>query len=174
MDSDWGLTGHNTINSEIASFNAATGGNCILHAYEGGYSSAGSSNQLQGEWYGLSHDVRYLPVWRIYEKDFFALIQQIGYKEFTIYAHTLYWYYQNCWNVYTWMMQQPGIGDGSDGKFDNRTCLFTSQYPGYTAKASNVNQDELCDSVRGQAFNEWMAAFETTAAPGGAAMTMGF
>ena len=74
-------------------------------------------------------DIRYMPVWRIYEKDYFGVGATNGRKVFHVYSFSLYYFYQNCWNIYTWPYQDRGLGDGSDGKADNRKLL---QIPGYT------------------------------------------
>ena len=159
-------------NNAIASYNAATGNNCVLIGYEGGSSTGApdgcggsvglgvSSNPgVSSNGYGnvvvrWNHDIYYDPVWRIYEKDLYAWMQHWGYKDFAMYAHSFYTGYQTVWGVYHWAYQLPGKGDGSDGRFNNRTCLAT---PGQThSKASTVNQDQLCVSVRGQANIEWM------------------
>ena len=121
--------------SQIASYNASTGYNCIFYSYEGGYAygcSTGSSGPAGTNlWYNwqATADIRYMPVWRIYEKDYFAWVQTNGWKVFHVYSFSLYYFYQNCWNIYTWPYQDRGLGDGSDGKADNRKLL---QIPGYT------------------------------------------
>lgn len=121
--------------SAINSYNIATGNNCVLYSYEGGYSTGCSTNSYgpMGSNYFYSNmvssDVRYMPVWRIYEKDFYAMIQENGYSVMHTYAYSLYTYYQNKWMIYAWPNQKPGKGDGSDGLTDNRLFLNT---PGYT------------------------------------------
>ena len=159
----------------ITSYNAWLDANfpgtrhCILVGYEGGYStgapdtcttcSSGVNEGMGGNGYGnicpyLNHDIKYDPVWRIYEKDFYALLQRLGFTDVNIYAECLYYFYQYAWSIYSWSAQQPGKGDGSDGKANNRLCLATPGYP--YSKASTTNQDQQNVSVRGQAFLEWM------------------
>ena len=122
----------------IASYNTATGYNCKLYGYEGGYSSGCASGAYgptgNNFWFSwcVSMDVRYLPVWRIYEKDFYALCQTAGYEAVETYAESLYYFYSSCWNIYTWINQLPGLGDGTDGRFDNRTCMQTLGLTGPT------------------------------------------
>ena len=127
-----------TLVPQIAAYNATTGYNCILYSYEGGYAIGCPQNAYgptnDNGWYNwqMSADIRYMPVWRIYEKDFFAYCQTSGWQTLNIYALSLYYLYQNCWNIYTWPYQTMGIGDGSDGKQDNRKILQTPGYNGPT------------------------------------------
>ena len=124
----------------IDSYNTATGYDCQLYGYEGGYSygapnvvtPAGPTGNNLWFNYQASFDVRYLPVWRIYEKDFYAFCQTAGYVMVNTYAESLYYFYGNCWNIYTWINQIPGLGDGTDGKFDNRTSMQTPCLTGPT------------------------------------------
>jgi len=157
----------------LASFNAATGFNAKLHGYEAGYDTACSKNSYGVPTpYGYScffynwrvaSDVRYLPVWRIYYKDYFAQCQLGGYQAVCIATIYNYEYAQDCWSIYTWMNQIPGKGDGSDGKFDNRTCMqtllltgptfFTAGYVGPGAGTlSIVNGSNTCMFSVSQSF----------------------
>ena len=129
-------------NSIMATYNNATGYNCKIYGYEGGYQTGSSVNSSGPKnangWYNwrLSSDIRYLPVWRIYEKDFFAMCQTGGYTTLSLYAMYLYPSYQSCWEVMGWIGQQLGTGDGTDGKFDNRKAMQTAGLSGpyfYTA-----------------------------------------
>ncbi len=128
----------NTLNPQIAAYNEASGCNCVLYSYENGYSTGCSTNAAGptggNGWFNwqASADIRYLPVWRIYEKDFFAWMQTNGYNTVHVYSFSLYYSYQNCWNIYAWINQQLGMGDGSDGKADNRKYLQTPGYSGPT------------------------------------------
>ena len=137
--------------ADIAAYNAATGGNCFLYAYEGGWGGppAGINNSTT-----LSHDIVYDPNWLIIEQDMFALWQNAGFVNVNIYSYDIYYYGSANWGVYHGPGQLPGRGDGSDGKANNRLCLAT---PGFEySKAATTNQDQFCVSVRGQAFLEWM------------------
>ena len=129
-------------NSLMATYNNATGYNCKIYGYEGGYSAGASADPVAltsaNGWYNwrLSSDIRYLPVWRIYEKDYYALCQTGGYTTMNLYSLYLYPSYQYCWEVQGWIGQKLGIGDGTDGKFDNRKAMQTAGLSGpnfYTA-----------------------------------------
>ena len=142
---------------------------CILCSYECGYSdgapdgcttcSSGMNLGMGGSGFGnicpdLNHDISYDPVWRIYEKDFYTLLQSYGFTDINVQSYVMYYFYETAWGIYVWAAQQQGKGDGSDGKANNRLCLAT---PGYAnSKASTTNQDQQNVSVRGQAFLEWM------------------
>ena len=153
----------------ITSYNAWLDANfpgtrhCILVGYEGGYStgapdtcttcSSGVNEGMGGNGYGnicpyLNHDIKYDPVWRIYEKDFYALLQRLGFRDVNIYADCLYYFYQYAWSIYSWSAQQPGKGDGSDGKANNRLCLAT---PGYPYSKASDNQPGSTERVSARA-----------------------
>ena len=102
----------------------------------------------------LNHDIQYDPVWRIYEKDYFALLQNLGFSNINNQSIIIYYFYEMAWGTFYWGAQPTGKGDGSDGKANNRHCLATPGYP-YT-KAATTNQDATNVSVRGQALAEWM------------------
>ena len=142
---------------------------CILVGYEAGYGngapnecvtcSSGVNDGMCGNGYGnicpaLNRDISYDPVWRIYEKDFYALMQILGFTDVNIQSIITYYFYQSVWDMQTWGWQPHGKGDGSDGKANNRHCLCTPGYP--ASKASTTNQDAQNLSVRTQAFSEWM------------------
>ena len=142
---------------------------CILVGYEAGYGngapnecvtcSSGVNEGMGGNGYGnictaLNHDIPYDPVWRIYEKDYYALMQTLGFTDVNIQSIIAYYFYQSAWGMQTWGWQPHGKGDGSDGKANNRHCLCTPGYP--ASKASTTNQDAQNVSVRTQAFSEWM------------------
>ena len=126
----------------LATYHNLTGYTCKIYGYEAGYQS-GSSYISYGPlsrngWfnYWLSSDIRYLPVWRIYEKDFYAMCQVGGYTTLNLYSLYLYPYGPNQWNVVSCFTQVPGKGDGSDGKFDNRKVLEVSDLTGPVYKTA--------------------------------------
>ncbi len=161
-------------NSAIASYNTATGNNCQLIGYEGGY-AAGAPNDctsslipgMSAYGYGnvvpcWNHDIEFDPVWRIYEKDYYAWLQNNGFTGFATYSHSLYYFYQSCWGAYKYVGMPYGKGDGSDGKANNRHCLCS---PGFTySKSANTCQTANVVSVRGQAHVEWMGGIGLTTA----------
>ena len=153
-------------NGVIYAYNQATGNNCTLIGYEGGYQTGCPSDDP-----ARNHDIEKDPVWRIYEKDYYAWLQQYGFTGCATYAHSLYYYAANCWGVYKFIGQQPGLGDGSDGKANNRDCLCSPEFT--ESKSATTNQDANTVSVRGQAHLEWMADIETATLAGPSSGTLG-
>ena len=135
---------------------------CILIGYESGYTNGSPPTQTtcsngytaSNIYYYTDHDISYDPVWRIYEKDYYALIQSLGFTDCHIQSVVGYYFQSYAWGMQTWGWQPHGKGDGSDGKANNRLCLATPGYP--HSKASTTNQDQQNVSVRVQAFLEWM------------------
>jgi hypothetical protein len=100
-------------------------------------------------------DICYNPQFRQCTLDFFAFCQK-WIRHGNSYAFDLPTGEGTMWCTYHWQGQQPGVGDGSDGKADNRLCLA---YPGQPhTKATTTSQDATNVSVRGQAFLDWMKA----------------
>jgi hypothetical protein len=143
----------------IAQYNATpaspnyngTAGTCFLYGYEAGFGAPpdGINNGAT-----ISHDIVYDPDWLIIEQDFYALLQTSGFVNANLYSYDIYYYGTANWGLYHSPYQPYGIGDGSDGKANNRLCLAT---PGFThTKAAATNQDQQNVSVRGQAFLDWM------------------
>jgi hypothetical protein len=98
-------------------------------------------------------DLVYNPQFRQCTLDFFAFCQK-WVKGGNTYSYGMPTGETQQWVVYHWQGQQPGKGDGSDGKSDNRLCLA---YPGQPhTKATTTSQDLQNVSVRGQAFLDWM------------------
>ncbi|MGO9815803.1 MAG: beta strand repeat-containing protein [Isosphaeraceae bacterium] len=143
----------------IAQYNATpaspnyngTAGTCFLYGYEAGFGAPpnGINNGAT-----ISHDIVYDPDWLIIEQDFYALLQASKFVNANLYSYDIYYDGTANWGLYHSPYQPYGIGDGSDGKANNRLCLAT---PGFThTKAATTNQDQQNVSVRGQAFLDWM------------------
>jgi len=156
--------------SNINAYNAATGNNCTIISYEGGYFN-GCTNTCtvnSGPRAGMSiygygnitpawnHDIQYDPVWGIYEKDFYGLLQDYGFEGLAIYSRSLYYFYQTAWGAYHYVGQPYGKGDGSDGKANNRLWFVSPEFAVNYAGTASTNQDLNCVSVRGQSHVEWM------------------
>lgn len=138
----------NTVNTH----NANTGDQCVLYGYEGGLQlavPAWASNLLT-----RTRDLAYNPNWRIFEQDFYALLQTHGFARLNLYSYSIYYQLSYNWGLYHWPLQPHGQGDGSDGKADNRLCLACPGKP--NTKTSTTNQDLQNVSVRGQALIDWM------------------
>ena len=169
-----------TYNTWLATYNATNGTSyppAVIYGYEGGYAcglpsgctlsnsnASGYSGTAGG--FGIiclatSHDIIYNPAWRIYEKDFFALVQASGFVDNAIYGYCYPAYYANLWSVINWPAQPYGKGDGSDGKANNKLCMATPAL--VYSRGSTTNQDQQNVSVRGQAFLEWMGGIVSSA-----------
>jgi hypothetical protein len=103
-------------------------------------------------WGERNDDLVYNPCFRQATLDFFAFCQKWVLHGNT-YSYGMPTGETQQWVVYHWQGQQPGKGDGSDGKADNRLCLA---YPGQAhTKSTSTSQDYTNVSVRGQAFQDW-------------------
>lgn len=71
--------------------------------------------------------------------------------------------YQELWGITTWGGQQAGYGDGSDGKFDNRVCLFQPGLPGTKDPLTCVDENTV--SVRLQSFIDYNLAYSPPSPP---------
>ena len=138
--------------ANIAAYNTATGGNCYLIGYEGGFETGTPGNNQTT----LGRDMTYHPNWRIIEQDFYALLQLSGYMDIAIndWCGPLsppsdYAYYHSPHQLF-------GKGDGSDGKADNRLWFCTPGFIINYAPTITNTQDLNTVSVRGQAFLDWM------------------
>jgi hypothetical protein len=110
-----------------------------------------------------NYDLIYNPNWYVAEQDWFALLQKYGFANLNQYAYSMAAVGNSQWGAYHWQGQPHGRGDGSDGLADNRLTLGTPGKP--HTKASNVNQDQMNVSVRGQAFLDWMKSMAQTRKP---------
>ena len=147
-----------TARDGIARYNEATGNKCVLMAYEGGFEMIVPSPQPLTKPYHVerNHDIAYNPNWRIAEQDFYAWEQANGFTGANVYSLSQYWNPQG-WGLYHGLLQDHGLGDGSDGKADNR--LWRAHPKAASYKGPRVNQDQNCVSVRGEAFRNWLGMF---------------
>ena len=139
-----------TARGYIADYNKATGGSCQLMGYEGGIEYAvptGSANQVT-----RGMDLVYNPNWYWMEDTFYRWAQRQGYANLHVYSLSQY-HSPHLWGMYHWPRQVPGYGDGRYGGSDNRLRLARPGQP--NSKPPNVNVD-LNESVRGQAFIDWL------------------
>lgn len=130
------------------------GYNCKMISYEGDLERPIASFTPWSR--QRTRDMMYHPNQIIINQDWFGLLQSVGYYRFNIFTLANY-YYQGvyCWPYYAGVLQKPGIGDGSDGLFDNTKTIAT---PGlFYSKDSGVNQDANVVSTRGKSFLLWNA-----------------
>jgi hypothetical protein len=138
------------LKASVNAYNQATGGNCKILCYEGGVGRAVPMNAANtGYNQGQHRNLIYNPNFYWAEQSHYALLQTLGVADFHIYGIGLR-FAPDGWGVYHHYAQQPGRGDGSDGKADNRLFRFG-------VKPATVNQDASCVSVRGQAWLDWNA-----------------
>jgi hypothetical protein len=150
------MSSHRT---NIADYNAATGGNCELYGYEGGYQTGvpyRDSTHYANHYNEGTCDMAYDPLWYVAEQDIYGAFQKAGFTNVNLYSYCIYRSYTNLWGLYHSPYQPYGRGDGSDGKANNRHCLATPGLP--YSKSPTTNQDQQNCSVRGQAFRDWMPA----------------
>lgn len=104
-----------------------------------------------------ARDFQYDPNNYVVETDFYALAQANGFQRFNTFCYA-YTYYQGqyLWGLYHGAFQEHGLGDGTDGKLNNRLCLAVPGQP--NTKSATTNQELNTVSVRGQAWLDWNAA----------------
>lgn len=129
-----------------------SGYNCKMISYEGGLERPiGTATPWSKQ---RTRDMIYSPNQIIIEQDWYNLLQSKGYTQFNAFTLANI-YYQGVyhWTHYGGFLQRPGLGDGSDGLYDNTKWLAT---PGYEySKPTVVNQDANSVSTRGKAFLLW-------------------
>lgn len=109
-----------------------------------------------------TRDMKYSPNFRVVQYNEWTLWQSKGMAHFSQFCYT-YEHFKdtlnppryNEWGMFHHMFQPWGVGDGSDGKADNRLTLAVQGLP--NSKTSNVNQDGANVSVRGYAHRLWNA-----------------
>jgi hypothetical protein len=137
----------------INSYNSS-GYNCKMIAYEGDLERPIATFT---PWYReRTRDFLYHKNQIIINQDWFHLLQNVGYDRFSIFTLANY-FYQGvyCWPYYAGFLQKPGMGDGSDGLFDNSKMIATPGLP--YSKDSGINQDANVVSTRGKSFLLWNA-----------------
>ena len=163
------INNYNSANS--TSYNVPAGGsNAVvgLYGYEGDLAGLCPGNMPnnplysgadgQGtEWirYALNHDWYYDPAQTIYQQAYYAQCQQAGFVDVAAYTYGYPNNYSAMWNYVEWLGQEPGAGDGSDGKLNNRLSRAT---PGMANSINQtvVNQPSQTVSVRAYALQSWM------------------
>jgi hypothetical protein len=129
-------------NRSVAAYEKAIGRRCLRIGYEGCFESylpRDTPRIMARTWDCAAHPDAYDT-----EMVFYAVLQANGMDAITVYSH-LYPMTQrgNDWGLYHWQGQQPGRGDGSDGKTINAFIGDGNTFP-----AGNV-------SVRGAAWRAW-------------------
>lgn len=143
------------IGSEWVRVRSISGKEVVVERARGGTAAAAykAGAVLRNSWIESGRDLVYNPLFRIAEFDQFGLWQRY-FDSMTINGFALHFVSgAKLWGMYHWLGQLPGRGDGSDGRFDNRTLLASPGYP--SSKRVNQNQDLKAVSVRGQALIEW-------------------
>lgn len=158
--------------ASISTYNATTGNTCQLLGYEGGLDSIFPHQDYpsppgtplifaQDDWNERRRDFGYHPNLYIVMQDWFALLQELGFKQFNYFdldnAVHLSGSGEYLWGMYKGYQQPHGRGDGSvasDGAaHDNRLCVAE---PGQAhTKAATTSLDATNISVMGQAMLDW-------------------
>ncbi|MFO0892159.1 MAG: hypothetical protein U0790_23850, partial [Isosphaeraceae bacterium] len=94
------------------------------------------------------------PNWYFVDQDFYKLMQDHEVYRWSVFCYAgAYFRGRYMWPIYAWAYQEPGYGDGRDGKADNR--LFLAERGLLHSKPLNVSKERSCVSVRGQAMLDW-------------------
>ena len=109
---------------------------------------------VRNDWIEGIRDLTLHPNFRIAHRDALAFFQAYGVSLCMPSSLDQEWTGGNGWADYHAIAQPPGMGDGSDGKADNRLCLARRGQA--NSKAATVNQDANTVSVRGQAMIDWV------------------
>ena len=126
----------------IDAYNTAHGEAVKLYGYEGGIEFATQWDEKR------NHDLIYNPVWYFVEMDWLAWCQQSRLERLNVYS-LAQWWNPHGWGGYHTSQQRHSRGDGLNGAKDNRAVKAKT-------KPSNVNHDSQVDSVRGQAWLDWL------------------
>lgn len=146
----------------IDAYNTATGKHCVLMGYEGGAEIIPPNSATTIHVIERNHDILYNPNWYWAEQDFYYWLQLRGFTALHVYSLSQYWNPEG-WGMYHGLLQPHGRGDGSDGKANN--LLYRANPSAANYKGINVNQDDRCVSVRGQAFIDWLNSLGVTPPP---------
>jgi hypothetical protein len=166
-------------NAYIATYNAATGQNCVLLAYEGG-SSGAVPNQVTNVTQ-MNRDVLNDPLFYYAEMDSYAFLQAFYYRVPAL-SFSDYYDGDQAYEMYHSPWQPHGFGDGATvssyaggGYRNNRLNCATpglslsgtsvDQTKPSTGTGWQINQVANTDSVRGEAYLAWMASTQVTATP---------
>jgi hypothetical protein len=143
----------------IEAYNQANGKSCFLMGYEGGIEYAaptGAANRNT-----RSVDLQYNPNFYNVEQGWYKILQDNGFDHLHVYGLGIGW--PVSWGVYHLRTQHHSRGDGLNGAQGNRAICFNPANPNHHTD-SYLQSDIHRDSVRGQAFVDWVDALSTTPA----------
>jgi hypothetical protein len=151
----------------IQAYNTANNKNCIMIGYEGGIEFAAPAGAKRHD--ERSHDIQYNPNFYDAEQGWFALLQKYGFTTLHIYGLGIGWGPQS-WALYHGRTQPHSRGDGQGGAADNRHISVNPNSPYWIGKGMTFNQsayvqDQRVDSVRGQAYIDWVDAMAANPGP---------
>lgn len=131
---------------------------------QGGTTAAAhaSGSQVRNDWIEGVRDLTYHPNYRIAHYDVLAFFQANGVSICIPSSLDQDFPGGSAWADYHGIGQQPGMGDGSDGKANNLLCLARRGQA--NSKPANVSQD-FNVSVRGQAMIEFLQGAAPAAPP---------
>lgn len=125
-----------------------------------GYAGTAAASHMSGsavrnDWIEGVRDVVNHPNYYVADMDALALFQSYGVTQCVQSSLSQHYDGGTVWGIYHTLGQEPGRGDGSDGKLDNR---LTVARPGQAhTKAATTSLDTATVSVRGQALIDWNA-----------------
>jgi hypothetical protein len=139
-----------SVTDAVRAYNEANDKNCIVIGYEGSLEYASPVGSANRE--ARNHDIQYNKNYYRTEQGYYKLLQDSGLQNVHIMGLGIGWPY--AWGLYHQRTQQHSRGDGLNGAYDNSTATLTPGTPGYVG--NYLKQDRRVDSVRGQAFVDWL------------------
>jgi hypothetical protein len=136
----------NSVTNALYGFNQKYQTNVKLIGYEGGIETAHPWGAAR------NHDLQYNPNWYFAETDWIAWCQTWGLDRLHVYSLAQWWNPES-WGGYHTSQQRHSRGDGLNGAVDNRLWRRG-------VRAVGVNQDSRVDSIRGQAWLDWLGTLQ--------------
>lgn len=135
-----------SVTNALYGFNQKYQTNVKLIGYEGGIETAHPWGAAR------NHDLQYNPNWYFAETDWIAWCQTWGLDRLHVYSLAQWWNPES-WGGYHTSQQRHSRGDGLNGAADNRLWRRG-------VRAAGVNQDSRVDSIRGQAWLDWLGTLQ--------------
>jgi hypothetical protein len=154
--SEWVRINPNGVNTSTGTLTVTRGlGGTTARPHAHG--TLGSDNNVRTACHEIARDIERHPNFYVVDHDYNLSIQKAGFKNFNLYNYSMiYAGGYACWGAYHWPNDEPGRGDGSDGKLDNRGIRKQPGLPNTVSLATSQLTHTV--SPRGQGFIDWNGA----------------